>query len=129
MYIALGVVCLLVIGILMDRIGRVSIRSNDTSVSRIGIYVVSPLQAGAHTVIRWDTPNTVAGQQVQIAVRSKQGVLTIGESPFFAGTASVEIPCTTPKGSASIEIISAQDQSVIAWQSIVISSAGPDCAR
>ena len=128
-YFGLGAICLLFIGILINIIGNVSIRSNDTTITRIGMHIVSPLQAGEQTVIRWDTPSSVPSQQAQVAVRSKQGVQVLKETPFFAGTASIQIPCSIPEGSASIEILSAADKSVIAWQNITVSAAGPDCAR
>ncbi|HSX24753.1 MAG TPA: hypothetical protein VLG69_02200 [Candidatus Andersenbacteria bacterium] len=125
----LGVVCLLFIGILINIIGNVSIRSNDISIFRIGIHVVSPLTAGSRTVIRWDTPTTIAAQPVMIVLRSKQGITALAETPFFAGTASIQIPCSQQQGSASIELVSSQDKSLIAWDSITINPAGPDCAR
>lgn len=128
-YVGLGAVCLLFVGILINIIGNVSIRSNDVSISRISMHIVNPLQAGEPTVIRWDTPSSVPPQQAQIAIRSTQGVAVLSEVPFFAGISSIEIPCTIPVGAASIEVISAHDKSVIAWQSVTISAAGPDCVR
>jgi hypothetical protein len=115
--------------VLTNIIGNVTIKTNDTSVSRIAVHVTNPLLAGSQTVIRWDTPSSVANQQVQIALRSKQGISVIAEAPFFGGTASVQIPCTAPAGSASIELLSVNDKSVIAWSAITISPAGRDCVR
>lgn len=126
---ALGVICLLFIGVLINIIGGVSIRSNDTSFSRIAMHIVSPLTAGGHTVIRWDTPTTIASQRVMVVLRSKEGITALSEIPFFAGTASIQIPCSEKEGSATIELISSQDKSLIAWDTVTITSAGPDCAR
>ena len=127
--VGLGVLCLLVVGVLINIIGNVSIRSNDISVSRIAMHVVNPLTAGDSTVIRWDTPSSVAAQQVMIVIRSKQGVLALAETPFFAGTASIQIPCSESEGAASLELVSSHDKSLIAWDTITIHSAGPDCVR
>src|SRR5258708_4176136 len=118
--VGFGMIALLLVGILLNSIGNVSIRSNDSSISRIAVHAINPLNAGSHTVIRWDTPSSVASQQVSIVLRSTQGEAVLTNTTFFAGTASIQIPCTTSEGSASLEIMSTHDKSVIAWTSVAI---------
>ncbi|OGY36780.1 MAG: hypothetical protein A3E36_03765 [Candidatus Andersenbacteria bacterium RIFCSPHIGHO2_12_FULL_45_11b] len=129
MSVGLGTAFLLSVGVLVNMIGGVSVRSNDVTISRIAMHVVDPLTPGARTVVRWNMPSSIASQQVFVALRSKQGITVLTESPFFAGTASIQIPCTEPAGTASLELISSQNKSVIAWDTITISPAGPDCVR
>lgn len=128
-WIAVAIVVLVVVGVLVNMIGGVSIRSNDTSLSRIAIQAPDPLSPGQNTIIRWATPSSVISQQVSVMLRSKQGSASLLAVPFFAGNANIHVPCEIPAGQASLELASVQDKSLIAWKTVTITHAGPDCVR
>lgn len=126
-YISLGVSVLLLLGIglTLDRVGGLAIRTDDVS-SSIDLVFSEPALRGVPLVVRWQADGE---KNIGIGVRliSSDETFVLGTGELLAGTVAVTIPCELPPAPFRLELFSTVSGALMGVSEIDVLPAGPDC--
>lgn len=123
-----GCVALLGIGIIIDAVGGVSIRTNiapDTT----ALTVFDPLLPGASVKPTWTTMKDAVHRAVELILVTQIKEYHLIRTSFSYGNARILVPCDVTPGSARLELVGQQSGDVISSVSVEILPPGPDCVR
>lgn len=123
-----GCAALLGIGIIIDAVGGVTIRTNiapDTT----ALTVFDPLLPGAFVKPTWTTMKDSVHRAVELVLVTQVKEYLLVRTNFSFGNARISVPCDIVSGSARLALVGQQSGDVISSVSVEILPPGPDCVR
>lgn len=126
-FVLFAVLILISIGLLIDRVGGIGIRTDDVA-SPVSLSFSQPLLPGVPLTIRWqgDMQDNLA---VTMQLVAQDQTYAIGNGKLLSGSARVSIPCTVVPGEARLELLDTSTQGILAVSPVEVASPGPDCIR
>lgn len=125
-----GIIALIVIGVLVERIGAISIRRAEQIGSEISLSLPQAVVPGVQTTVGWVAPPGFPNSEVAILVRTVDGEEEIGRGRLGDEKAVVIFPCSLGHEQASVLMTIVEGrtrQQLVDWQPVTVLPAGPDC--
>ena len=123
-----GCVALLGIGIIIDVVGGVSIRTN-IAPDMAALTVFDPLLPGTFVKPTWTVAKGSVQRTVELVLVTQTKKYRLVHTNFSFGNARMRIPCNIVPGKARLELVGKQSRDVISSVSVEILPPGPDCVR
>lgn len=123
-----GCVGLLGIGIIIDAVGGVSIRTN-IALDTMALTVFDPLLPGASVKPTWTVAKDSINRTVELVLVTQTKEYMLVHTNFSFGNARILVPCDVVSGKARLELVGQQNRDVISSVSVEILPPGPDCVR
>ena len=128
-YTSLGisVFLLLGIGLALDRVGGLSIRTDD-STSSVNLSFSEPAVVGVPLLVRWQKEGSA---NIGVALRLVSGEHThlLGEGQFLEGAMTITLPCQLSPAPYRLELFDVLNDALLGVQEIQVLPPGPDCVR
>ena len=128
-YVSLGIagVAVIGIGLIIDRVGGVGIRTDDIS-SHVSLSISQPLLRGVPLMIRWQG-NQEENLMVMMQLVSEHETLPLESGKLSAGFLRITIPCALSSLSARLELVESSSSAILAFSPVTLFPPGPDCVR
>ncbi|MEX1112130.1 MAG: hypothetical protein WEC84_01595 [Candidatus Andersenbacteria bacterium] len=125
-YIIIGLLLLIGLGILASQVGNVGIRRVRNS-QEIALEVSQPVVPGVEVAIHWTLPANVTNQNIELRLRTQSADTALGYGKISDEVTSVVVPCSAGGQRGSLHMRDLSTGELLAWTPMAVLSAGPDC--
>lgn len=131
-WVVVGGLVLIGLGYLASRVGNLAARGVRDGNQQITVSLSTPVLPGVSVKATWNTALGQEGGPVVLRGRGAAGEVVIGRGEFAAGQAVVTIPCEMGDQEVGVSLYAVSPQGeegLLAWTSVRVLPAGPDCLR
>ncbi len=121
-------IVLLGIGLIIDQIGNVSVRTDGTPAT-LSFSVSSPSVLGVPFFIRWQGYESLGNRSVEAYLVVPGPTVNLGRTSLHSGQLRVTFPCSITSSTGRLELRDAVSRGVLVSTSLALLPPGPDCVR